>query len=461
MKKQKIKNFIIILIAVLCTYSGNGITFNNSVYAEDDDTSNTQNEEWQQIGDYKYKSLVKYNDQWPGSVDMDIRYEKYSDYPTWPYYVVNLNGSRRRVYQGPSKDSDGIDSLFYGERCKVLELIENEKGEKWYLFVTKIDGQDAIGFIPEDNVELRQFRIEEMYNSVLDLAGISSYGPVFFIDNYRNLNGIPEVLPSGEYYDPFAYRRGQSATGYYDKTMDGEFRYIPDGMLCVAQEVTDITEIENYNIMFNAMGEFVPESSDPNMQIPEESIQTALDEYNKIAEPIAAKVYVPSFNTSLWIDSVFIDVNNPMRGGFGQIVAVDRINQNIGIFEYSNGWKLISMSYATTGKSSSTAVPTPIGAFMALEKKDIFEYQEDDAYVNAGFAPYAIRFSGGGYLHGIPMNYEYTADGARKPIYSYVESILSIGTVPESHMCIRNFTSHAEFVYNWAVIGSCAVVVFE
>ena len=59
------------------------------------------------------------------------------------------------------------------------------------------------------------------------------------------------------------------------------------------------------------------------------------------------------------------------------------------------------------------------------------------------------------------MKYEFDSEGNRKPVYTYTESILSIGTVPESHMCIRNFTSHAKFMYDWIVIGSCSVIVFE
>ena len=454
--KSKIKNiFIILSVLSLLSLSGG-----SKVYAEDTDAEEPVTG---QSGEYTYTVIEHYDDQWPEGVTINIEYERYNDYPTWPHYVVNLNGDRQRVYQGPSKYSNGIDSLYYGERCKVLELIQNEEGEFWYMFVTKVEGQDYIAFIQTDKVEKREFRLEDMYEHVQALAGFGSLGPVVYINNYRNLSGIPPELASGEYYDPYGYRRGQSAPGYYNSSLLGDFRYIPDGALCIIEEVIDITEIEQNSVMFNSLGEFVPSSGGiegVDSHTPESIMQT-IQEYNANSVPYVTKVYVPSFGVSLYIDSVYIDMEKMMQGGFGQAVVVDRANQNSAVFEYDNGWQIISISYVTTGKSSETAVPTPLGYFMAIEQKDIFEYEEEGGDENEGFAPYAIRFSGGGYLHGVPMKYEFDSEGNRKPVYTYTESILSIGTVPESHMCIRNFTSHAKFMYDWIVIGSCSVIVFE
>ena len=176
-----------------------------------------------------------------------------------------------------------------------------------------------------------------------------------YIDNYRNLNGIPPELPSGEYYDPYGYRRGQSATGYYNSSLQGEFRYIPDGALCIAEEVIDLTEIEQNNVMFNSTGDFVPASggaAEIGSHTPE-SIMQAINEYNANAVPYVTKVYVPSFGVSLYIDSVYIDLNKIMQGGFGQAVVVDRANQNSAVFEYDNGWQIISISYVTVITSYS------------------------------------------------------------------------------------------------------------
>ena len=359
--KSKIKNiFIILSVLSLLSLSGG-----SKVYAEDTDAEEPVTG---QSGEYTYTVIEHYDDQWPEGVTINIEYERYNDYPTWPHYVVNLNGDRQRVYQGPSKYSNGIDSLYYGERCKVLELIQNEEGEFWYMFVTKVEGQDYIAFIQTDKVEKREFRLEDMYEHVQALAGFGSLGPVVYINNYRNLSGIPPELASGEYYDPYGYRRGQSAPGYYNSSLLGDFRYIPDGALCIIEEVIDITEIEQNSVMFNSLGEFVPSSGGiegVDSHTPESIMQT-IQEYNANSVPYVTKVYVPSFGVSLYIDSVYIDMEKMMQGGFGQAVVVDRANQNSAVFEYDNGWQIISISYVTTGKSSETAVPTPLGYFMAI-----------------------------------------------------------------------------------------------
>ncbi|WP_442879796.1 L,D-transpeptidase family protein, partial [Cetobacterium sp.] len=37
----------------------------------------------------------------------------------------------------------------------------------------------------------------------------------------------------------------------------------------------------------------------------------------------------------------------------------------------------------------------------------------------------------------------------------------TLGTVPRSHMCVRNATSHAKYVYGWAQVGKGLVFVIE
>ena len=41
------------------------------------------------------------------------------------------------------------------------------------------------------------------------------------------------------------------------------------------------------------------------------------------------------------------------------------------------------------------------------------------------------------------------------------EALRTLGTTPQSHMCVRNFTSYAKFIYDWYVKGACAVIVLE
>ena len=71
---------------------------------------------------------------------------------------------------------------------------------------------------------------------------------------------------------------------------------------------------------------------------------------------------------------------------------------------------------------------------------------------DGGFAPYANRFTNGAYIHGVPVN---------APRKSLIEYSPSLGTTPRSHMCVRNATSHAQFVYDWAPVNKTIVFVLE
>ncbi len=58
----------------------------------------------------------------------------------------------------------------------------------------------------------------------------------------------------------------------------------------------------------------------------------------------------------------------------------------------------------------------------------------------------------GAYIHGVPVNVPRTA---------MIEYSWSLGTTPRSHMCVRNATSHAKFVFDWAPLYRSLVVVIE
>lgn len=139
---------------------------------------------------------------------------------------------------------------------------------------------------------------------------------------------------------------------------------------------------------------------------------------------------------------------------FNKIIFVDRINQNIATLERSDtAWLVRSMNPATTGVHRPPyAQETPLGIFVIQEKKPRMIYLVDGSQATGGFAPYASRFSNGGYIHGVPVNAPRTA---------LIEFSPTLGTTPRSHMCVRNATSHAKFIYDWAPVNSALVFVFD
>ena len=135
-------------------------------------------------------------------------------------------------------------------------------------------------------------------------------------------------------------------------------------------------------------------------------------------------------------------------------VFVDVTNQNIATVEKTDtAWVVRSMNPSTTGRHKPPyAHETPVGLFAIQQKKAKMLYTHDGSSELAGYAPYASRFTNGAYLHGVPTN---SVDAA------IIEYSWSLGTVPRSHMCVRNASSHAKFVYDWGRINETVVFVID
>ena len=140
---------------------------------------------------------------------------------------------------------------------------------------------------------------------------------------------------------------------------------------------------------------------------------------------------------------------------FNHVIFVDRLDQNITTLERigDGEWKIRSMNPATTGRHAPPyAQETPLGMYLLQQKKPRMVFLKDGSAATGGYAPYASRFTNGAYIHGVPVNV---------PRTSMIEYSWSLGTTPRSHMCVRNATSHAKFVFDWAPVEHSLVVVIE
>ncbi|MDH8701041.1 hypothetical protein M2138_000379 [Dysgonomonadaceae bacterium PH5-43] len=139
---------------------------------------------------------------------------------------------------------------------------------------------------------------------------------------------------------------------------------------------------------------------------------------------------------------------------FDKVAFVDVVNQNITTLEKSGvDWLVRSKNPATTGlRRPPYQHETPVGLFVFQEKKPKMFYLVDGTNNIGGYSPFASRFSNGGYIHGVPVNLPRTTD---------IEWSNTLGTTPRSHMCVRNATSHAEFLYNWIRVGESLLFVIE
>lgn len=135
-------------------------------------------------------------------------------------------------------------------------------------------------------------------------------------------------------------------------------------------------------------------------------------------------------------------------------IFVDVTNQNIATLEkVDKKWLVRSMNPATTGfRRPPYQYDTPLGIFFIQEKKPQMLFLKDGTKDLGGYAPNASRITNGAYIHGVPVNLP-----AKEPIeYSW-----TLGTTPRSHMCVRNATSHAKFIYDWAPAGESVVFVIN
>jgi lipoprotein-anchoring transpeptidase ErfK/SrfK len=150
---------------------------------------------------------------------------------------------------------------------------------------------------------------------------------------------------------------------------------------------------------------------------------------------------------------------------FDKVVMVDRTNQVIATLERSSTatssrgssipserWLVRSMNPCTTGLHQPPhAFPTPVGMFVVQDRTPKMMYNNGGPAI-VGFAPWASRFTNGAFLHGVPVN---------NPGGAIVEYSQTLGTTPRSHECVRNASSHAKFIYDWAPLNASLVFVYD
>ncbi|MCL1982028.1 MAG: L,D-transpeptidase [Clostridiales bacterium] len=302
---------------------------------------------------------------------------------------------------------------------EVAQLFEEPPIEAGQPDTVKFDLKYDKYLVPEPYTydadgEPRAFRFEKMVEALQKADEEFSRGRITYVDNYKNRKGDAPYY-YGKNTDQAGGSRSASAPGYPDISDKKEFCYIPDGAL-----VRVIREDEGF-------------------------VKVVLVESDKI-------YYIPA---------KYVRTDDCLTA-LDKAIVVDRSNQNIATFEKRDpgGWTVVSYSLATTGKVGKYYQPTPLGYFYAIEKRERFYYLFDGTDEVEGYAPYAIRFTAGAYIHGIGVAFRYSEDGSRITP-GIQEFSRSIGTVPLSHKCVRNYTSHAKFIYDWYVHGETIVVVIE
>ena len=375
-------------------------------------------------GDRADVTVEKYFDsKLPEGLAVNLKYTRYSY--TLDYFVVLKSSAIREL---PNASAKSLQSVKLAQRYPMIAEVKGADGKVWYRVNA---GSKGIGYLPATAGSPRFFQVDKAWKEILTLQEITNQTGTVRVSNYKNVNGKPPLLPEKKETDKYGNRRDQAAPAYLAPDKASSFCYMPDGSL---------------GQMLSTKSDFI-------------------------------EVYFPSIDEVRYVPKKYISSKKEAVSSLTQVIIVDRKNQNNMTLEFVDGtWSIASMSYVSTGKKGGYSLPTPLGYFAAIEKKrpgkyklGEFWYLHDGADPNAddlkfsGYAPYAIRFTGGAYLHGLPVSVKYdpVTNELIMPKNLTYESSTSLGTTPQSHMCVRNYTSHAKYMYDWVKIGEAAVIVIE
>ena len=238
----------------------------------------------------------------------------------------------------------------------------------------------------------------------------------------KDLYTISAYVPlSNNYYTPvdkFGNRASQSIKGYINSNLEGEYINLPDQTLFKKlSETKDYIELET---PFYGGSYFVKNKE-------------------KSFKKIDLKEKVNRY--------VSIDTQSQSE------VALERNKE-------TDQYEVITYSLVTTGKDNGySSYDTPHGVFMVAHTRTYMMFtrnlRETETLTSipkglragrnqvvSGEAPYAIRFSGGAYLHGIPGPI-----GASSESKWYTAA--KIGTYKESHKCVRHYDDQIKFLFDW------------
>lgn len=390
----------------------------------------------------EYPVLNKFNTELPSNINLDIKYDKY--HTSYDYLLVlksNIN-----VREKPTTESKVLKKVLVYEKLNLVEEVKGQyikryDNDKWYKVFWKNNDEIQYGYVFGSLGNQREFQFDKMEEAITSLKNEVDNSATAYISNYKDRNGMAPLY-NGAIVDQYGVKRYQAAPAYLEPSSDSEFRYISDGSL-----VTILEKNEKYY-----------------------------------------KIRTLNFEGEYWVPRKYVTSWHSIKE-LTKVIVVDRKNQNEGVFEYRDGkWNLISYIFATTGAKAKHKEETSLGYFMAIQTRERFLYLDDETREISGYAPYATRFNGGAYIHGVPVEFviveeedpetqtepqaetqtetQTEADTEVKKEKKRIdpgmkEYLYTIGTTPRSHKCVRNYTSHAKFIYDWIEIGKSAVIVIE
>lgn len=341
----------------------------------------------------KSRVMKEYDNKIPENIVSDIKYHG-KDLPELLDYIF-IKTKVGNIRKFPSGSSEIIYQLPFNEKLQVLQKIGYEGNKQfWY----KVKTPNGIGYISSVYCEERTFQFEKMLGRIKD------------VENFINENNTAGVeVASTNSYVPNPYNKDMlRKKDKYGTSLDQ-----------------------------NIIGKY----NDENIYVPDRSVLSIISQTKDKAE-----VRVEGIKEyPLVIEKKYISRKPVVSEGFKKAIVADIDNQNLAAFEKINGtWVLVSYIYGKTGIESILGFETPRGSFIVPLLKYEMGYRGNYGE-DLGIARYAIRFSGGGYLHGTPVDH---VEVPNKEFFLNQKEE-GLGTFKGTRKCIRNTEEHAKFLFDW------------
>ena len=358
---------------------------------------NSNNSAQNQNINSSYSYIKQYFGKRPENLTFNFGYDKHSPRDMDEFVFIKTATNIRKE---PNSNAKVIKSATYSQKYKTTGIVKTNSGNKsdeWY----EVFFDNQLGYIPKSAVEKREFDWNDMMKKVdktnkFIKEAVSANKKIYVLDDYVPLGGGE----SGK-RDKFGNRANQSEFGYIDKSFK-DYINIPDRTIMVIEEEND------------------------------KYVKVKIDAYDN-------GVYYLKPSSKKYLKEAGI------TGEVSRFIYVDRASQNEMIIEKSgNGWNVVTSSFVTTGKDAGNSFATPYGTFLIAYSKPVMSYTGSGGGV-VGDAKYAVRFSGGGYMHGIPSVFEPKNTREQRK----AATAKKIGTYPESHKCIRHYDDQIKFIYEW------------
>ena len=358
---------------------------------------NSNNSAQNQNINSSYSYIKQYFGKRPENLTFNFGYDKHSPRDMDEFVFIKTATSIRKE---PNSNAKVIKSATYSQKYKTTGIVKTNSGNKsdeWY----EVFFDNQLGYIPKSAVEKREFDWNDMMKKVdktnkFIKEAVSANKKIYVLDDYVPLGGGE----SGK-RDKFGNRANQSEFGYIDKSFK-DYINIPDRTIMVVEEEND------------------------------KYVKVKIDAYDN-------GVYYLKPSSKKYLKEAGI------TGEVSRFIYVDRSSQNeMIIVKSGNGWNVVTSSFVTTGKDAGNSFATPYGTFLIAYSKPVMSYTGSGGGV-VGDAKYAVRFSGGGYMHGIPSVFEPKNTREQRK----AATAKKIGTYPESHKCIRHYDDQIKFIYEW------------